>query len=365
MLLAGHIGEPRGGVSTYYETLLRSTLKDQVDLYFFDTSKGVLNSANRGKLRLINWIDALENILRFLLALVSVKPDLVHLGTAYGASFVKHSAMVCLARIFFFPVIIQPHCSVNKILPGNKGLWIKFVLFILRQCKGVIILSKEWEVLLEFVPQVRICYIPNGIDVKLYSQLPRPRQDADGKVNILYMGHVTREKGLFDLVQATQIICGRSTGFIVNIVGEVLINDELHAMNELINSNDLQEKIKIFNPEYGRKQIDRFESADIFVLPSYHEGMPMSVIEAMAAGLPVVASNVGGIPDLIEDGMTGKLVIPGDVQGLSSSLLELVENPEKRLTWGEKARLKAIQYFNIEDRVTSLVLFYGSLVPHN
>jgi glycosyltransferase involved in cell wall biosynthesis len=358
VLLAAHIGVPRGGVSTYFETLINSDLNNYVDLHFIETSKGALRSGNRGKWRIINWFNALNNILRFLFALISVKPDLVHIGTAYNASFVKHSVMACLARMFFVPVIIQPHCSISKLLPENQKVWRKFALFILRQCEGVIILSKEWTLLGHLIPKTKIRYIPNAINVKPYEQLPRPRQTTNGKVNILYMGHITREKGIFDLIEASRTISKKNPRFVTDIVGECLIDEELCRMNEIINSNDLQEYIKIFGPEYGKKQIGRFASADIFVLPSYHEGMPMSVIEAMAAGLPVVASNVGGIPDLIENEVTGKLIAPGDVQALSSSLIELIENPEKRSNWGIKGRQKAVQHFDVESRVAELVSFY-------
>lgn len=358
LLLAAHIGEPRGGVSTYFETLIDSDLCNHVDLHFIETSKGALRSGNRGKWKFRNWFNALNNILGFLLALVSVKPDLVHIGTAYGASFLKHSVMVCLAKVLSVPVVVQLHCSFNKLLPENQKVWRKFALFILRHCEGIIVLSKEWESLGHLIPMTKVQYIPNAIDVKPYKQLPRPRQKTNGRVKILYMGHITREKGVFDLIQAAQMIAKKNQRFVINIVGECLVNEESSRMNEIINSNHLKEYIKILGPEYGKKQIDRFASSDIFVLPSYHEGMPMSVIEAMAAGLPVVASNVGGIPDLIENEVTGKRIAAGDVQALSSSLLELIENSDKRLIWGKKGRQRAVQHFDIEGRVAELVSFY-------
>lgn len=363
VLLAAHIGEPRGGVSTYYEAILNSNLKESVDLHFIETSKGLLRPDDRGKWKLTNFYYSLENILRFLFALVSVKPDIVQIGTAYGASFAKHSVMVCIARLFFIPIILQPHCSFHKLIPERPSYWRRYVLFVLGQCDGIVILSKEWESLSSLVPKTKIRYIPNAIETDSYLQLARPRDDANGKVNILYLGHIIREKGIFDLIQAAALVYKKyGATFAVNIVGEGLNKKELCSISELITSNNIQDCVRIFEPEYGEKKIDRFASTDIFVLPSYHEGMPMSIIEAMAAGLPVVSSNVGGIPELVEDEATGLLINPPDVKALSIALSELIQSYEKRQAMGARARKKAVQYFDIARNVESLISFHREIV---
>lgn len=363
VLLAAHIGEPKGGVSTYYEDLLASELKDCVELHFIETSKGSQQTADRGKWKLSTAFNALTNILRFLSALISVKPDLVQIGTAYGASFAKHSLMVCLARLFLVPVILQPHCSVYKLIPQDQTFYRKYVLFILRQCSAITVLSREWESLTGLIPNIMIRYIPNAIDIEPYVTLPRPRHDANGKVNILYLGHVVREKGVWDLVRAAALIDKKiGFDFQVNIVGESLYEKDLESIRELITSSNLQEWVAVFNPEYGEKKIKRFASTDIFVLPSYHEGMPMSIIEAMAAGLPVVASAVGGIPDLIQDQENGLLINPGDAQDLSTKLSDLIANPEKRLALGTSGRQKATLHYSIKVNVNRLVSVYQETV---
>lgn len=366
VVLAAHVGEPWGGISTYFEAILNSDLKDHVELHFIETSKGFLRSSERGRWKFINWINALENILEFLLVIVTIKPDLVHIGTAYGASFAKHSLMVYISRLFNIPVIIQPHCSPNKLIPEHSSHWRTYVLFSLSLCEGIIIISKEWDMLLGLFPNINIRYIPNVIDVKPYMRLPRPREIANGQVNILYLGRIHWEKGLFDLINAVAIIHNMGgTEFQVNIVGESLSNEELESVKESIESNDLQGIIKIFEPEYGERKINRFALTDIFVLPSYYEGMPMSIIEAMAAGLPVVGSSVGGIPQLIEEQETGFMVNPGDVQALSTYLLELINSPEKRLVMGASGRRKVAQYFDIENAIEPLVSLYQEIVSTN
>lgn len=366
VLLAAHIGEPRGGVSTYYEAILNSGLPNSVELHFLETSKGSLQSGDRGKWKFANWVNALANILRFLSALVSIRPDLVHIGTAYGASFAKHGVMVCIARLFCIPVILQPHCSFYKLVPSEQGVWRRYALFILRRCAGIIILSREWEALSGLIPGLRIRYIPNAIEIGPYQKLPRPRENPDGAVNILYLGHLVREKGVCDLIDAAAVIAAQNRmNFRVDLVGESINAHELAAIEASITNRNAGEIVHIYPPVYGKEKIARFAAADILVLPSYHEGMPMTVLEAMAAGLPVAASRVGGIPDLVDDRETGFLVDPGDAPGLADRLDFLITHPDERLALGGRGRKKAVRSFGMDVHVSRLVSFYREIVSAN
>ena len=101
---------------------------------------------------------------------------------------------------------------------------------------------------------------------------------------------------------------------------------------------------------------------DVFALPSYDEGLPMSILEAMAEGLPVVATNVGGIPELVEDGRTGYLVPPGDVGALRTVLHRLVEDSQSRNQLGDQGRLRAGAKFSVEQMVTEIESIYDGLI---
>jgi glycosyltransferase involved in cell wall biosynthesis len=102
------------------------------------------------------------------------------------------------------------------------------------------------------------------------------------------------------------------------------------------------------------ERIEFFRRSDIFVLPTYAEAMPMSVIEAMAAGLPVISTRVGGIPELIEDGVDGILFAPGDVGALAEKISFLLNNKDTRIKIGKKAKQKAREQMDFRVYVNKL-----------
>ncbi|MDQ4143327.1 MAG: glycosyltransferase family 4 protein [Actinomycetota bacterium] len=106
---------------------------------------------------------------------------------------------------------------------------------------------------------------------------------------------------------------------------------------------------------------DRLEEADVFVLPSWGENLPIAILEAMAAALPVVATRVGGIPELVVDGVTGDLVEPGDAAGITRAIDRLAEDPHRRVVFGRRAAHRAASHFDPDMCARRLVALYGRL----
>jgi len=360
VLLAGHIRQPFGGIATYCEDLLSSRLREIVSLTFVETSGGKLQVGERGRWRISNLFNALGNILSFISAIIKTKPDLVHITTAYGASFVKHGIMVMIARSVGLRVILQPHCALSKVLRADSRFWRDLALFILGRCDAVLVLSREWLVLQKLVG-CPVSYVPNAINLRPYLGIERAEKcPAQGeKKRILYIGHFVYEKGTFELIEATRILASRlASTFTVCLIGEAATPGDMNKINESISVSQLGEWISIFPPKFSEEKLDAFAIADALVLPSHHEGMPIAIIEAMASGLPVIATPVGGIPELVISGETGFLVPVSDPRSLADAMQSLVCDPRLRLQMGRSARTRAIQHFNIDDRAVEIALLY-------
>lgn len=125
-------------------------------------------------------------------------------------------------------------------------------------------------------------------------------------------------------------------------------------------SLNISNNITFHGPILHEQLVKFYQEADVFVQPSFSEALGMGIIEAMACQLPVVATKVGGIPEVVEDGKTGILVEPGESRALANAILELLSNEELRRKMGEIGR-KRIESFSWDNIMTNLVSLYGDI----
>jgi len=358
ILIGAHIGLPVGGISKNYESLLASNLMSKADVYFVETSKGDLSFAARGGYKIINILNACKNITRYVKTLVEVKPDIVHLGTASGLSLLKHGAMAFIARLLRYKVIVQFHFSFSKL--QSQNILSNMAVWMIGYCNGAIIISSEWLQLQKIFPKMRIKVIPNAIDTRIYSDIERPRNtQIDSGVQLLYLGHLGKDKGIYDLLQAIRVLKEKTLmKFMLDLYGESLEIGAFENIRTVIEKSGLSDVVRIHNPVYNEDKKKVLALSDIFILASHHEGMPISIIEAMAAGLPIIASMVGGITDQIIDEETGYLVQPNNPNELCQALQKLIEDRKLRIRMGSAGRERAVNNFDNNNRVESLLLFY-------
>jgi len=206
----------------------------------------------------------------------------------------------------------------------------------------------------------KILTIPLGIDIERYSKNEEARGRLRGEFGIddktVLIGTVSRAepvKGLRYLVEAMPQVIRRVPGVMVLVVGGGSQLDDLKktAIELGIHDHVIFEGIREDIPEI-------LSAIDIFVLPSISEGMPLALLEAMASGKPVIGSKVGGIPELIEDGLTGYLVPPGDPNRLAGSIVKLSVDHELMRSMGREARRKVEEKYNVKVQVERLVNLY-------
>jgi glycosyltransferase involved in cell wall biosynthesis len=129
-----------------------------------------------------------------------------------------------------------------------------------------------------------------------------------------------------------------------------------------LKSNDIQDRVYLAGHVRGDQKTRLFASSDILVLPSHTEMLPMVIIEAMAAGMPVIATPVGAVPDMIEDGVNGFLVPVGDHNMLAERILYLSRHPDKRAEMGQNNLRKFNQEYSVEVNINRIVGIYESLL---
>jgi len=231
----------------------------------------------------------------------------------------------------------------------------------MRQCRGIIVLSNEWMQIQPNLPGAKVSFIPNAIDTSPYIVIQREMErQSRMAVKILYLGHIGEAKGIRDLLSAAQQMRSYvKNSFTLDLVGESLIGRELNVLQDYAQSLGLDGTVFFHAPEYGDAKLARISQADIFVLPSHSEGMPITILEAMASALPIFSTLLGGIPDMLSDNKTGLLVDPKCPDDLAKALARLVDEPRLRYELGANARESVQARFNLDSMIHSLCRFYN------
>jgi glycosyltransferase involved in cell wall biosynthesis len=274
-----------GGIATYFQTLMRSSLPDKVNLRFVQTSSQTRDFATSGNASWANAVSALKDIARFARAAWSHRPQVSHIATAFGLSFVKNSVCVVAARLVGSRVLLHPHCSLEALYTGRPGWWQWYFRQVIRMTDGVIALSEERNQVSEIVPGTPVYSLVNAVDLDLYqpvAQAHLAQARASGPAHVLYLGYLGQAKGTFDLVEAARLVLANRQDVVFDLVGGDLTPGEKALVQQKVAASGLDGQVHVDPPAYDEAKLAHLRQADIFVYPSYHEGMPMAVLEAMA-----------------------------------------------------------------------------------
>ena len=205
-------------------------------------------------------------------------------------------------------------------------------------------------------PQGRCEVLIRGVDLQTFGP---PKVEGIRKPAVLFVGAVTTTKGVFDLLEAWTGVASRCAYAELWVVGLDYTNGRFVQM---VRSRGHERTVKILGPRPLSDVADLMRQAQVLCLPSHGEGTPNCVMEAMASGLPVVATEVGGIPDIVEAGRTGLLVQRGDIHALAEALVSLLHDSDRRARMGEEAYAFAREHLDARKTAERLAGLYRELV---
>ena len=343
-----------GGIASFLNSLRASPSLRQVRL-------GYVNTHIAGRVKMGNFLRALMSLVFFavlLFRLLSFRYRLVHLNSSAGISFFEKSLMLFCCRVFGARTVIHIHSGRFPQF-YEKSRFKGLVRFFLERADAVFVVTAESRKFLKRVCRTPVYQIPNPVH-PCFFEIESRRQTSR---HILYAGYIEREKGIYDLLGAVELLRSRGyDGRVVLAGGEKSAGSLSRARRYLAESG--LEGVELTGQLSPGALAELCRLSGIFVLPSYGEGQPIALLEAMAAGLPVVATNVGGIPEVVDDGENGLLVPPGSPEKLADSISRLLENPELRSQMGERNRRWMLETHHA-DRVGEMVveLYRSILAP--
>lgn len=281
--------------------------------------------------------------------------DVVHIHFSIKGSTMRKMMLAGLVKKRRKPLVLHAHGGAyheffERQKPGLQRRIKKFIT----SADRFIALSERW---VDFysglgVPRDKITALPNPV-VVLESYPERSGRDS---VCVLYLGYMHVSKGAFDLATAFADAWESHPNLRIVMAGDGMLGDIRKIL-----AKPLDAGAAIVAEWIPADERDRLLSeSDIFCLPSYNEGMPMAMLEAMSWGLPPIVTPVGGIPEVVKDRVSGVLVEPGNVEELSAAIIELACDEQLRLAIGKEAH-KAVEPFDIKQYNVRLADIYRQL----
>lgn len=272
-------------------------------------------------------------LLRFAWQLASGRPDLVHINLSIGGSTLRKALFAAIARSFGIPYVIHLHGSnYDAFFQRLPRFAQDRVRSLFRGAAAVVVLGEYWRrhvVDAIGVDDARVSVIDNA------APSTPPTSGGQNEVpRILFLGEVGRRKGVPELLRALADDRVRALPWQASIAGEGLI-EPYRAEAERLGLSDRISFEGWVGPDGVTALLAR---SDVFVLPSHGENQPMSIIEAMGAGLAVVTTRVGAIPEMMEHERSGLLVEAGDAEALARALERVLVSPQERQRLGDAGR---------------------------
>lgn len=349
VVMLGSALDVRGGVSAMVRVCLEHGLFDRQGATYLETH---VDGSRWRKLA-----QAARAWIRFMRLLLTGRVALAHVHLNSDASFWRKSLFLVPAMALGVPCVLQVHCGAfldfyrDRCGPAARA----FVRWVLRRARAVVALSElSREALLRIDPALEVLVIPNPV------RIPAEPAPLDrGPPTVLFLGMITEAKGAFDLLRAWPRVREAIPGARLVLAGE----GDRERAGALAREYGFEDCLEMPGWVVGTDKERLVARAWALALPSRWEAMPMAVLEAMAAGLPVVASRVGGIPATVADGRTGVLVEARDINRLAEALAALLSRAPLRKAMGTAARERARSEFSADVVVPRIEALWRALLP--
>ncbi|MBZ0270217.1 glycosyltransferase family 4 protein, partial [bacterium] len=346
------------GISTCVSSVLRSAVADRFDIrHVSPTGRGGFYELSRaGKIAQLA-----RALATFLREAAWRRPAAVQVHTAQYGDFWRNAPFVALAACFGIRSVLFIHGSRFHEFHDDAGAARGAVIrFLLRRPSALLVRGRHWQtVIRRIVPGHPVFVVPTTTEPVPEPETPRP---AGAPVVLFVGGSPTvadnERKGLPDLLEVVGEVRARIPDVRFRLVGP----EREAPWTDLLDRYGVADAVELAGSLSRRDVAEQYRSATVYALPSHAEGMPNALLEAMANGLPVVASDVGSIPEVLEDGKGGVVVPCGDRHALAAALIRLLEDTEGARSMGRHNRERIRLEFSDRRTAERLLAVYDRIL---
>lgn len=342
----------KGGIAAVISGYYGSKLEQDFDIIYVESYK---DGGKFGKLT-----KAIHGYVQFIKVLLMDRPDIIHIHSSFGPSFYRKLPFIFMASWAGKPIINHIHgADFNEFYIRAKRWKRNLIRATYDKCTVLIALSDEWkENLSKIVAPEKIEIVEN------YSVLHKDALEARLARNpnniVLFLGEIGKRKGCYDIppVVAEVVKVVPDVQFV--LAGSGSTADE-RAVKALFKKYGISDHVIFPGWVRGKEKEQLLRKADVFFLPSYNEGMPMSVLDAMGYGLPIVSTEVGGIPKIVHNGENGYCCEAGNTMRFANCITTLLEDSEQLRQFGLNSFRIVKTNYSLESHIQKLESIYNAL----
>lgn len=340
VLMVGPARSVKGGMTTVVDNYYDYGLDKLVELKYIESC----NDSNK----ISKFLKEIKGLKEFKKEIDNF--DVVHIHMASRRSTFRKGKYVRLAKFKGKKVIIHIHGAEYKLFFDECNEKQKrYVKETLALADKIIVLSEEWkDYFKELVDENKIIVIYNSIVI------PEDFEKDIDTNKLLFLGRIGQRKGIYDLIEVIDKLKSDFSDIKLYVGGD----GEIEKLKQLIQEKHLEKNVEYIGWTTGEKKEKLLKECSFYILPSYNEGMPMSVLEGMAYKNVVISTNVGGIPKVIENNKNGILIDPGDKKKLEEELIGLLKDKALRQKLSKEAQKTVELKFNIENNIKTLIKLY-------
>ncbi len=343
ILMIGPDRDVQGGVSTVINNYYLAGLDKIVDLKFIATMKDG-SKIIKLKAAIDGYLEFKKNIEYY---------EIIHIHMASRASFYRKSFFVNMAKKKGKKIIIHMHGAEFRqfYMDESNEKQREYITNILNKADKIIALSEKWKEFIESITKTSVEVVYNSIFI------PDVNEKKYDSNQILFLGRLGKRKGVYDLLEVMPALIKNNKNIKLKICGD----GEVEEVKKYCNNMNLNSNVEINEWIKGEEKERILYESNIFVLPSYNEGMPMSILEAMSYKNAVLSTEVGGIPEVIINENIGVLIKPGDKEQLYFKLSKLLEDKKLLRSMGENSYKRVSKDFNIKNSIEKLIEIYAEV----
>lgn len=356
ILMVGPLPPTVGGITSCMLNIMTSDLNKKYEFVPFTTSRPTENLIKNvydhslifhvgTKYLIRSALATMHHIIIFPISLAKGNLKLVHIHTPDYWPFWESLIYVFFSKLSHKKIVFHIHAtSFDKFYENGNAL----VKYLIKKTLGIpdkiiILSSRSKSFFAKLVPEYKLSVMPNSVKCVAFNN-ELQKHVKSNLVKVLFIGGTeAKRKGIYDVLRAIPLVtekCGS------NVLFALVGKSDFEKLRTLCREKHVYNYVEILGYLETKEKLKVISSSDIFVLPSYSEELPIAILEAMAAGLPIISTPVGSIPEVIEEGVNGYLIRPGDYYGLAEKICVLAKDRQLRQMMGKNNAEKIRREYN-------------------